>query len=205
MTRFAGSLLEDGLLFRAMVGLLVIVALAASGYYRRRADRTSGAISADDGPFRLLRLVGLLFAAALLAYLFAPRWVAWAGLPVPASVRYGGAVAAALALPLFVWVFRTLGGNVTATSATRADHELVTTGPYRWVRHPLYSAAAAFWTGICLLAANWLLVALLSVGLLGVALRTPLEEQRLVEAFGDDYVAYRDRTGRYLPRLRRTR
>lgn len=189
--------------FRATAAVLVVVALAISGTYRHRAARTGGEITADDGSFRVLRLVGLLFAVALLAALLAPRWVAWAAMPVPTPGRYAGALLSAVTLPVFVWIFRTLGDNVTPTSATRVDHALVTTGPYRWARHPLYTTATAFWAGICLLVANWMLAGLLAVGLLGVAVRTPLEEQRLADAFGEEYVAYRERTGRYVPRLRR--
>lgn len=203
MASLGNPALAGSRLVRIAIALLVVAALAVSAYYRRRADATGGAVSDDDGPYRLLRVVGLVFAAALVTYLLAPEWVAWASLPIPAAVRYGGAVLSMAALPLLVWVFRSLRGNVTGTSATRADHDLVTDGPYRWIRHPLYTFATVFWAGICLLAANWLLLVLLATGLLGVHLRTPLEEQRLVDEFGEDYLAYAERTGRYLPRIRR--
>ena len=92
---------------------------------------------------------------------------------------------------------------MTATSATRTDHELVTAGPYRWIRHPLYTAGFGFWTGIVLLTGSWLLAVLFVPVVLGLRRRTVLEEARLVEEFGDDYRAYAARTGRYLPRRRR--
>lgn len=202
MGPLANASISDDQWIRIFIGLVVVTTLTVSAHYRRRARQTGGPVRESDGAFRLLRALGLLFAAALLSYLVVPGWVSWASLPVPRGVRLGGAVLSVVSLPLLVWVFRSLRGNVTPTSATRVDHELVTYGPYRWIRHPLYTFAAIFWTGICLLAANWLLLLLLAMAILGVTRRTPLEEQRLLEEFGDEYRAYMQRTGRYVPRLR---
>lgn len=194
--------LGEGLLYRGFVGILVVAALGVSAYFRFLADRTSGEVSDTDGTHRVLRFFGLLFALALVAYLLAPRWIAWASIPLPPSVRYAGGAVSALAIPLLAWVLRSLGGNVTPTAGTRADHELVTSGPYRWVRHPLYSAGTAFLLGICVVSANLLLLGLFVPPIVGVHRRTPREEERLVEEFGDEYVEYMERTGRYLPHLR---
>lgn len=202
MVRIGSLLLDDGHLSRVLVGLLVISGLTISAYYRRRADKTRDEVTASDGPFRVLRLIGLVFAGSLLTYLVAPEWLSWASLTVPWEFRLVGVVLSIGSLPLLVWVFRSLRGNVTPTSATRADHELVTNGPYRLIRHPLYTFAMSYWIGICLVAANWLLILLLVTAFLGVTLRTPLEEERLIDEFGDDYQAYIERTGRYFPRRR---
>jgi protein-S-isoprenylcysteine O-methyltransferase Ste14 len=194
-------LLVDGRRFRVLAGLLVVGGLAISAYFRRQANSTRADVSGDDGPFKVLRIVGLVFLGVLLTNLVVPSWVDWTTVPLPTEVRHGGAALSAGALPMFIWVFRSLGGNVTPTARTRHDHELVTGGPYRWIRHPLYTFGVLFWAGICLLTANWLLSLLLGVAFTGIVLRTPLEEQELVEAFGDDYLAYMERTGRYVPRF----
>ena len=65
----------------------------------------------------------------------------------------GPALVAGLVL---VWMFRTLGRNLTDTVVTRNQHTLVTSGPYRWVRHPFYSSAALLILGSSLAAATWL-------------------------------------------------
>ena len=56
---------------------------------------------------------------------------------------------------LFVWTFRSLGKNLTDTVVTRRQHTLVQHGPYRWIRHPLYSSAALLIAALSLIAANW--------------------------------------------------
>ena len=101
---------------------------------------------------------------------------------------------------LFSWVFRSLGKNLTDTVVTRAEHTLVTTGPYRWVRHPFYAAGFSFFVAASLMSANWYLA--VAGGLAGVllALRTRTEEAKLIERFGDEYLAYMQRTGKFLPR-----
>ena len=81
--------------------------------------------------------------------------MAWAAVPLPVWLRWTGVGLALIAGSLLVWMFRTLGRNLTDTVVTRKQHTLVTGGPYRWVRHPLYSSAALAIVGNSLVAANW--------------------------------------------------
>jgi protein-S-isoprenylcysteine O-methyltransferase Ste14 len=108
----------------------------------------------------------------------------------------------ATCLPLIYWVFSSLGNNVTPTVVTRHAHTLVTHGPYRWVRHPLYSVGTLAFVGFSLLSANWFTLAALIFGMPVILRRTPLEEARLIERFGEDYTRYMQTTGRFLPKLR---
>jgi protein-S-isoprenylcysteine O-methyltransferase Ste14 len=74
-------------------------------------------------------------------------------------------------------------------------------GPYRYVRHPFYVTVAVFLAGMSLLSALWPAAAAMFVVLTLLALRTPLEERKLVDRFGDAYVDYMRRTNRYVPRV----
>lgn len=86
---------------------------------------------------------------------------------------------------------------------TRREQALVTHGPYRWVRHPLYDVVFVWKFSKALLTANWL------IGLLGLAAltmlvaRTRVEEAKLAERFGEEYRAYAGRTGKFFPSLKR--
>jgi protein-S-isoprenylcysteine O-methyltransferase Ste14 len=84
---------------------------------------------------------------------------------------------------------------------TRKEHTLVTTGPYRWVRHPLYSSAALAILANSLVAANWFFLATGGVMFLLLVIRTRKEEENLLARFGDAYRKYMQRTGRFIPRL----
>ena len=196
--------MQNELLFRILFGILLAVGLGISGVFRRRADKAGGKVSLrEDGPAISIFIIGarILSLAAILAYLFRPQWMQWASLTLPTSLRWLGAGIGVGAIPLIYWVMRSLGRNVTPTSATRSEHTLVTSGPYRRVRHPLYSVGALFWAGISLLAANWFFGVFVVVAFVVMWARTPMEERRLIEKFGDEYRSYRERTGRFLPRL----
>jgi protein-S-isoprenylcysteine O-methyltransferase Ste14 len=133
-------------------------------------------------------------------YVFAWRWMAWARQPLPAWARWAGAIPGLIALGLFVWAHRSLGRNYSKWLHIRQGHTLVTHGPYRWVRHPMYTAFYLIHIAALLLSANWFLGLTWIGGLtLLMAARVPREEAMLVEAFGAAYEDYMGRTGRFLP------
>jgi protein-S-isoprenylcysteine O-methyltransferase Ste14 len=103
---------------------------------------------------------------------------------------------------LWIWTFHCLGLNLTDTVVTRRAHTLVTSGPYRWVRHPFYGCVALFTTGSAVVAANWFMAVTGALTIWLITVRTRTEEAHLLARFGPSYEAYRARTGRFLPRLR---
>ena len=107
-------------------------------------------------------------------------------------------------LAFFTWGFRSLGTNYRGGVGLHDGHELVTTGAYRWVRHPIYIGFIAIMLAVLLLSANWVLglAGLLLVMSIAVA-RIPIEESELRERFPLAWDKYSERTGRVFPRLRR--
>jgi len=195
--------MDDLTRLRWIVGALLPCAFALAGTYRGRAARVGGGVSRRDEGLALmlaLRLGGLAILAALVTWLAAPRSPALAGLPIPMAARFAGAGLAWLAMVLQGWVFHTLGLNITDTVVVRADATLITHGPYRWVRHPLYTVGSLFMLGIMLATASGLLLAAGIFLFALLATRTRIEESKLIERFGDAYLAYQRRTGRFLPR-----
>lgn len=188
-----------------LVGLANFLAgTGISIYYRHRANQVGGKVSVrEEKTFTLVfRSIGGLFLwFAVIAYLINPAWLAWSSLGFPAWLRWTGAGIGAVSVGLIYWVFSSLGLNVTPTVVTREQSHLVTHGPYRWVRHPLYSVGVLSFVGYFLLTSSWviLLGVLLTVPFL--ILRTPQEEERLIARFGDEYLQYMRRTGRYLPKF----
>jgi protein-S-isoprenylcysteine O-methyltransferase Ste14 len=78
----------------------------------------------------------------------------------------------------------------------------VTDGPYYWVRHPFYDVVFLWILSMSLLIANWLM-ALSGFSVFAMmVIRTRIEEEKLIERFGDEYRAYISRTGKFLPHLR---
>lgn len=192
------------MIFRLLTVALLVTAFAISIYFRHRADRQGGQLNKAEGqrlliPLRLLGLVGLL---PLFGYVINPDWVAWARLDLPLWTRWVAALVAISMLPVLYAVLATIGNNISPTEATRVNHQLITSGPYRWVRHPLYTFGAIFFLALSALTTLWWLVLFLLPALLALIWRARFEEENLVARFGDEYRAYMQQTGRFLPKLR---
>jgi protein-S-isoprenylcysteine O-methyltransferase Ste14 len=118
-------------------------------------------------------------------------------------MRWAGATVIALGVWYFSRTHAALAHNWTPMLEVREGNTLVTSGPYRLVRHPMYSSALVVAVGASLLSANWLVAAGTLLGPVVVfAGRLRDEERMMLDAFGDEYRAYMERTGRLLPRLR---
>ncbi len=193
------------MIFRWAALAVLMACVSISAYYRRRARLEGGTIprSREGGLMMLGRaVVALPLFLGVLSYIIDPRSMAWASLDLPAWARWAGVALGFLAIPLIFWVFRSLGKNVSETVLTKDHHALVTRGPYRWVRHPLYATALTMFFAIGFMAANWfiLLVALIALILIRLVV-VPLEERELLRKFGGAYAEYMRQTGRLLPRL----
>jgi protein-S-isoprenylcysteine O-methyltransferase Ste14 len=82
------------------------------------------------------------------------------------------------------------------------DQALVTSGPYRFVRHPIYTAFLLILGSTLFISSNWLVgLAWIGMTVLETASRIGFEESLMLEYFGDQYREYMKRTGRLLPKL----
>lgn len=195
-------------LLRAIAAGVFLLDLAISAHYRRKAETGSGTNRPRRGEEPVGLRLGRIFVAGplfvgFLVWLVRPSWMAWAALELPSPLRWLGAGLLIATVPLTWWVMRHLGGGVTETVLVAERSELSTTGPYRWVRHPLYTTSLVLWIGASLAAANLLLgFFTLLLGGLYLLLVVPDEERALLREHGAVYRAYRERTGRLLPRLR---
>jgi len=149
-------------------------------------------VSNDPGP-RFVAVQVLLFAAFALL----PRWWTAAWSPTTWSAALGWTLIAA-GLALAVAAAAALGRNLTPLPEPRRDASLITVGPYRYARHPIYG-------GLLLAAAGWTVlsgshaVAFLSLLALGFFDRKRRFEERRLQARFSDYDAYRARTRVFVP------
>lgn len=189
--------------FRIALLVIFVLGMPIGGYHRFKAAASRERLSRREEGFVLvpLRLCGLVTFGGIIAYLIDPEWMRWSALPLPDALRWAGAVVGAASLPLLLWTLASLGRNLTDTVVTRRDHTLVTAGPYRYVRHPFYVCGFLFLVGVFLLTTNVLIGSAGVVALILLTVRTPTEERKLVERFGDDYRDYMKRTARFIPRF----
>lgn len=151
---------------------------------------------------RAAHVVPLAIAALLLwwpwrthDFLFArllPRepWMFWVG----AVITAGG-------LLFTVWARVHLAGNWSGLVTLKQDHELITSGPYRLVRHPVYTGLLLAFAGTALARDEWSGVVALVIVVAALWRKLRLEEKWLSEQFGELYVRYKQRVAALLPYL----
>ena len=196
--------MNDASTLRAVLIVVMVVLLPIGMYHRVRSQSTGETLDRrQEGMFILatLRPLGAAFWLGVFAWMINPAWMAWSSMPLPIGLRWAGVVLLVMGSLVLVWTFRSLGQNLTDTVVTRERHTLVVQGPYRWVRHPLYSSAALLITALSLIAANWFFLVAGVVLLCVLIMRTRIEEENLVARFGDSYRAYMARTGRFVPKI----
>jgi protein-S-isoprenylcysteine O-methyltransferase Ste14 len=191
--------------YRITLLAILCVTLVMVGYHRWQASRSSERISHKEEGYVFavsLRLAALVMLVAAVAHLVNPTCMAWSQLPIPTALRWLGAGAGAIFIGFMYWTLANLGKNLTDTVVTRSAATLVTTGPYRWIRHPFYVNVALVMLCVTLLTASWLIGLSGLLVMVMLIVRTSKEEEQLVEKFGGAYRDYMATTGRFWPKLR---
>ena len=143
----------------------------------------------------------ILLIAFLVMYLLGMAWIDLFTFPSPAWLRWAGFALGVISVIFWTWTQIHLDTQWSAQLQLKKSHHLVTTGPYAHIRHPLYLGMIGWAAAVSLLTANWIFVAVCTLSIAGVVGRIPKEERMMIEAFGDEYKAYMQRTGRFFPKF----
>jgi len=93
-----------------------------------------------------------------------------------------------------------LGRYFTVDVSISAEHKLIDSGPYRYIRHPTYTGALVAFLGLGFCFGNWLSILFMTVPIIAAFLwRIRIEERALADALGKDYRTYTQRTKRLIP------
>ena len=198
------NIMNEDYLFRTILIFGFAVLIPFMFYYRIRSQASGEKLDRRQEGLGLLigiRLFGLITAVSLISFLINPENMNWSAITLPLWLRWLGVILGALAGSLILYTFHNLGTNLTDTVVTRKNHTFITSGPYRWVRHPFYVAMALAVLANSLAAANWFMLATGATVIILLALRTDIEEVKLIERFGDDYRQYMNRVNRFIPKF----
>jgi protein-S-isoprenylcysteine O-methyltransferase Ste14 len=186
--------------FRILALIMGILSLAIRRYYQRRAERVEKVKDEWQRRDRSPYLLPTYAALPVALYICTTR-VKFAHLRLPLSLRWLGAIFGGAGLALFAWTHHSLGTNWSGKLELSKEHALVTSGPYRWVRHPMYTSFFLSAAGNVLMTANWLASVPSLVAVTWMYLgRYAAEEEMMAEKFGEAYQLYMQKTGRLLPR-----
>ncbi len=104
-----------------------------------------------------------------------------------------------IGLVFAIWARAALGSNWSSAVTFKQSHELITGGPYRFVRHPIYTGVLLMLLGSALMQARLGSIAGLAFGVAGMWLKLQREETLLLAHFRSEYTAYRARTKALIP------
>lgn len=150
---------------------------------------------------RLAYLLGMVFAVLLLDAL-APRiFFRWRFIPRLPWVDFLAAALTVAGIAFAIWARAHIGQYWSATVALREGHQLIRTGPYAHIRHPIYSGALLALAGTCIYWGNYQAIVLFGVVLTGFMMKARKEEALLAREFGAAFEEHRKHTGFFLPKF----
>lgn len=187
--------------FRIAFACFWLLNTGIRSYFQTKALRTRKASGAENSAGRLgFRILALVYL--LLVVYSVTTWIDFAHVDLSSGLRWtSGGGLLLIYLALFVWAHQVLGKHWSGILELHEDHALIESGPYRMVRHPMYSAFFLSCFGTFFLTANWFLAGLYFLGVAFMYFsRVSAEEEMMIGQFGDAYREYMGRTGRLIPR-----
>jgi len=192
--------------FRVIQTVAVVLFVLHRAYYNRKypsPEEETLEKQPQSAAGKAANFLALPAFIGLVLYLLNPAWMAWASMRLPDWSRWAGVLAAASGFAVLQGAHLALGRNWSDQPRITRSQTLTISGPYRWIRHPIYTSFLLILGSTLLITANWFIGSLwLAVTALDVRSRITFEEGRLEARFGATYDSYRRSTGSLLPRLR---
>lgn len=194
-------------IFRTLFILASIAMISIQFYYQSKVIRDKRVIEIKEDSVSLVAgsIAALTTIVFGVEYMFFPGYFSFAYvLHYPDWIRWLGGIILAVGISLLSISHHHLGKSFHSLMVSKENQVLVETGPYRWIRHPIYMAFLMNYLGGGLLSSNLVLTAVpITMYAVLVAIRMVKEEKVMEEKFGQKYIEYEGRTGRLLPRIKR--
>ncbi len=201
---------EPTLFFRITFLSLWVCLGIVRGYYGRKTKTHDSLVGVKEklktaelemgtGGKVIAAISTVIGVVGLIQFLLALPWGTWTYPPLSEWIQWTGVVLAILPLFYLIWVHQHLDTQWSIALEIQEEHKLITTGPYRRVRHPMYLGIFVYTIGLCLISLNILVIQFFVYSILVNYRRIPSEEQMMIDQFGEEYVEYMKRTGKLLP------
>ena len=166
------------------------------------AMRTKPVQTREGVSSRLSYTVLTVLGAYMMFSRQAPQpWLNTIILPDALWIQALGIVITALGIAFAIWARVHLGGNWSGSVTVKVGHQLVRTGPYRFVRHPIYSGMILASLGTALAQTHISGLVAVVLFYVGFKVKSKIEEQTMISTFGAEYSDYSRTTGAILPKL----
>ncbi len=180
--------------YASCYAIVVLAALLSDEFIPRMMGAKGMSFRRDRGSFLVIYLASLAGFAAGLFLRYSNVGV------VPFWVQVLALVLLLLGTVLREWAIAVLGSAFSRTVRVDKDQRLVTSGPFRWIRHPAYTGMLIMDTAIVLGLGTWIgALVMFAILLLAALYRIRVEERALLAAFGEEYRAYMQTTAPLFP------
>jgi protein-S-isoprenylcysteine O-methyltransferase Ste14 len=152
------------------------------------------------------RMAHLAAMGVAVILLFTRAWrigaLGWRFVPEGAWPQETGIFLTSVGVAVAVWARHSLGEHWSARVTLKVDHQLICSGPYAYIRHPIYTGLLVAASGTALAVGEWRAVVGVVLALAAFSHKALKEEALLASEFGDRYQKYRSHTGFLIPRFR---
>lgn len=190
-----------------LFSMLYLLFLFERGFFQTKAMLVSGeARSILENKRKLITVIVFFLIAQLwvigsFIFIVRPATMGWTRLPLPTWVRWVGVLIGISGMALEFATQLSIGRNYSTTVQISPKQSLVTSGPYRHIRHPMYTALIMVGIGLGLMSASWYFLIPFIATAIVIIFRIPREEAVMIGKFGDEYIRYAQGTGRFIPKL----
>jgi protein-S-isoprenylcysteine O-methyltransferase Ste14 len=151
---------------------------------------------------RLLHIAVIVIAFYLLFYTsFGIAMLDVRFIPYDLRIQYVGIALTWLGVAFAIWARYSIGANWSGRVTLKVDHQLIQSGPYAFVRHPIYTGLLVANAGTALFIGEWRCIAALVIFVAEISRKALKEEGFMLSEFGDRYAEYRRRTGFLVPKF----
>jgi len=154
------------------------------------------------GMMILTAIITVIGGTGLIFYLLALPWWPWTHIPLGEYVQWAGIIVSVVPIFYLIWVHRHLDNQWSIALEIQEDHKLITTGPYKRVRHPMYLGLFVYTLGLCLISLDILVTLFFMFSIWVNYRRIPSEEQMMIDQFGDVYLEYMKKSSKLIPSFR---
>jgi protein-S-isoprenylcysteine O-methyltransferase Ste14 len=182
-------------------GMIVDLCWLVFGIYWLITAASTKKVAVDENVGR--RVVRIAINAVVFVLLWSD-WLrvgplGWRFVPWSSAIVWSGVVITAAGVVLAVWARWRLGRNWSDKVVLKVDHELIRNGPYRYLRHPIYTGILVALAGTALVIGEWRgVVAVILMGM-NYYIKATREEKILAAGFGEAFTEHKKRTGFFLP------
>ena len=192
-------------LLHLLFSVCFLIFLFERGYFQSKAMRSSGELAKYKTKKSSMLLLVIIFIIAQIwvlgsfIFIINPIFLDWSAFHFPLWIRWMGAILTVLGICVEFSTQLYLGKNYSTLLHIREEQSLISTGPYRYVRHPMYTALITIGIGISLLSANWYFGLPFIATIVVIMVRIKKEEEAMIAKFKEEYIQYMKQTKRFIP------